>query len=40
MVSVFNARERTSSHFGPLRLTLRVLYNLEPVRSPDAYIEV
>jgi len=39
-VSVFNTRERTSWHFGPLRLTLRVLYNLEPVRSPDVYIEV
>ena len=39
-VSVFNTRERTSWHFGPLRLTFRVLYNLEPVRSPDAYIEV
>ena len=39
-VSVFNTRERTSWHFGPLRLTFRVLYNLGPVGSPDAYIEV
>jgi beta-hydroxylase len=39
-VSVFNTRERTSWHFGPLRLTFRVLYNLEPVKSPDVYIQV
>lgn len=39
-VSVFNARQRTSWHFGPLRFTFRVLYNLEPVDSPDVYIEV
>jgi aspartyl/asparaginyl beta-hydroxylase (cupin superfamily) len=39
-VSVFNTRERTSWHFGPLRLTFRVLYNLEPVDSRDVYIEV
>jgi beta-hydroxylase len=39
-VSVFNERERTSWHFGPLRLTFRVLYNLEPVNDPDVYIQV
>jgi aspartyl/asparaginyl beta-hydroxylase (cupin superfamily) len=39
-VSVFNTRERTSWHFGPLRLTFRVLYNLEPIDSKDVYIEV
>jgi beta-hydroxylase len=39
-VSVFSTRERTSWHFGPLRLTFRVLYNLEPLGNPDAYIEV
>jgi beta-hydroxylase len=39
-VSVFNRRERTSRHFGPLRLTFRVLYNLEPVKSKDVFIEV
>jgi len=39
-VSVFKTHERTSWHFGPLRLTLRVLYNLEPVNSPDVFIEV
>jgi aspartyl/asparaginyl beta-hydroxylase (cupin superfamily) len=39
-VSVFNTRERTSWHFGPLRLTFRVLYNLEPIDSREVYIEV
>jgi beta-hydroxylase len=40
-VSAFNTRERTSWHFGPLRLTFRVLYNLEPIdSSKEVYIEV
>ena len=39
-VSVFNKKQRTSWHFGPLRLTFRVLYNLEPVDSRDVYIQV
>ena len=39
-VSVFNTRERTSWHFGPLRLTFRVLYNLDPVDSREVFIEV
>ncbi len=39
-VSVFNTRERTSRHFGPLRLTFRVLYNLDPIDSRDVFIEV
>ena len=39
-VSAFNRRERTSRHFGPLRLTFRVLYNLEPIDSPAVNIEV
>lgn len=38
-VSVFNTRESTSRHFGPLRFTFRVLYNLEPVQSRDVFIE-
>jgi beta-hydroxylase len=38
-VSVFTGRESTSWHFGPLRLSLRVLYNLTPVDSDDVYIE-
>ena len=39
-VSVFNTRERTSWHFGPLRLTFRVLCNLEPINSREVFIEV
>jgi beta-hydroxylase len=39
-VSVFNTRERTSWHFGPLRLTFRVLYNLDPIDSREVFIEV
>jgi aspartyl/asparaginyl beta-hydroxylase (cupin superfamily) len=39
-VSSFSTRERTSWHFGPLRLTFRVLYNLEPIDSKDVFIEV
>jgi aspartyl/asparaginyl beta-hydroxylase len=39
-VSVFNTRESTSWHFGPLRLTFRVLYNLDPVDSDQVYIDV
>ncbi len=39
-VSVFNKKESTSLHFGPLRLTLRVLYNLTPRQSDNVFIEV
>lgn len=38
-ISVFNKRQSTSWHFGPLRLTLRVLYNLTPIDSRHVYIE-
>jgi aspartyl/asparaginyl beta-hydroxylase (cupin superfamily) len=38
-VSVFSGRESTTYHYGPLRLTLRVLYNLTPVRHDGIYIE-
>jgi beta-hydroxylase len=38
-VSVFEGNESTSFHFGPLRLTLRVLYNLTPVESDEIFIE-
>ena len=39
-VSIFNTRQSTGKHFGPLRITLRVLYNINSIRSPDAYIKV
>jgi beta-hydroxylase len=38
-VSAFNGGEYTSWHFGPLRLTFRVLFNLDPSPGRDAYIE-
>jgi len=37
-VSVFSGRESTSWHFGPLRLSLRVLYNLIPVNA-EIFVE-
>lgn len=39
-VSVFNKKQSTVKHFGPLRVTLRVLYNINRVKSPDVYIKV
>lgn len=38
-VSVFDGEESTTAHFGPLRLTLRVLYNLTPAKDSDVFIE-
>ena len=38
-VSIFDGREATSFHFGPLRLTMRLLYNLTPVNSNGIFIE-
>jgi aspartyl/asparaginyl beta-hydroxylase (cupin superfamily) len=39
-VSTFGARKKTSWHFGPQRLTLRVLRTLEPIDSGDVFIAV
>lgn len=39
-VSVFNKRKSTSWHFGPLRATFRVLYNLRPAPDNIAFIQV
>jgi hypothetical protein len=39
-VSVFNKKVSTSKHFGPLRVTLRVLYNLNDMEDKSAYIVV
>jgi beta-hydroxylase len=39
-VSVFNKRDSTSRHFGPVRATLRVLYNINDMDDRSAYIEV
>jgi aspartyl/asparaginyl beta-hydroxylase (cupin superfamily) len=39
-ISVFNKKESTAEHFGPLRATIRVLYNINNVQDPAAYLEV
>jgi aspartyl/asparaginyl beta-hydroxylase (cupin superfamily) len=39
-VSVFSKKERTSKHFGPLRATFRVLYNVNTMDDNSAYIVV
>lgn len=39
-VSVFNKKESTSRHFGPVRATLRVLYVFNELEDRGAYIEV
>ncbi|MGD9858054.1 MAG: aspartyl/asparaginyl beta-hydroxylase domain-containing protein [Planctomycetaceae bacterium] len=39
-VSVFNKRQSTGKHFGPLRVTLRLLYNINPIDSDQVYIQV
>jgi aspartyl/asparaginyl beta-hydroxylase (cupin superfamily) len=39
-ISIFNQNKSTSRHFGPMRLTLRVLYNLNPTNNSGVYIQV
>jgi beta-hydroxylase len=39
-VSIFNKKASTGKHFGPLRLTLRVLYNINDIDSKKVYIKV
>ena len=39
-VSVFSKKESTSKHFGPLRATFRVLYNVNDMADDSAYIVV
>jgi len=39
-VSIFNKREATNKHFGPLRATLRVLYNINPINDPNVFLQV
>jgi beta-hydroxylase len=39
-VSIFNSKQSTGRHYGPLRITLRVLYNINDIDSPDVFIEV
>lgn len=39
-VSIFNKKASTSKHYGPMRATLRVLYNLNDMDDRSAYIVV
>lgn len=39
-VSVFNKKVSTSKHFGPIRPTLRMLYNINDTEDRSAYIVV
>jgi aspartyl/asparaginyl beta-hydroxylase (cupin superfamily) len=39
-VSIFNKKQSTDKHFGPLRVTYRVLYNINPVNDPNVFIKV
>lgn len=39
-ISCFNTKESTSRHFGPLRASLRVLYNINQMDDHSAFIEV
>jgi Aspartyl/Asparaginyl beta-hydroxylase len=39
-VSIFNKKQSTGKHFGPLRATLRVLYNINNVADRNAFIQV
>jgi beta-hydroxylase len=39
-VSIFNKKQSTGKHFGPLRVTLRVLYNINDINDANVYIQV
>jgi beta-hydroxylase len=39
-VSVFNKKQSTGKHYGPLRVTLRVLYNINTIADRNVYIKV
>lgn len=39
-VSVFNKKQSTGKHYGPLRVTLRVLYNINTINDKNVFIKV
>jgi beta-hydroxylase len=39
-VSIFNKKASTGLHYGPLRVTFRVLYNINRLDDPNVFIEV
>jgi len=39
-VSIFSKKQSTGKHYGPLRLTLRVLYNVNTINDDKVFIQV
>jgi aspartyl/asparaginyl beta-hydroxylase (cupin superfamily) len=39
-VSIFNKRQSTAKHYGPLRVTFRMLYNINTIDDPNVYVQV
>jgi beta-hydroxylase len=39
-VSIFNKRQSTAKHYGPLRVTYRMLYNINTIDDPNVYVQV
>jgi len=39
-VSIFNKKQSTGEHFGPLRVTLRVLYNINDIDNKNVFLTV
>jgi aspartyl/asparaginyl beta-hydroxylase (cupin superfamily) len=39
-VSIFRRKQSTGKHFGPLRISLRLLYNMNQIDSDQVYIKV
>jgi beta-hydroxylase len=39
-VSIFNRKQSTAKHYGPLRVTYRMLYNINTIDDPNVYVQV
>jgi hypothetical protein len=39
-VSIFSKKQSTGKHYGPLRVTYRVLYNVNNIDDPNVYVQV
>ena len=37
---MFNKKASTDKHYGPLRITFRVLYNINDITDPNVYVQV
>jgi aspartyl/asparaginyl beta-hydroxylase (cupin superfamily) len=38
-VSIFSKKQSTGKHYGPLRVTYRVLYNINTIDDPNVYVQ-